>query len=258
MLDRSATARKRRRVRRPSHGRALRYGAEKVRFINTTIVELGSGGPGRPFAMSAKAIRFQPIAPSGQRRRVALVMDNSGTVRGHLNGVPNPSLATDRTTDGRQDFRIAAAWNFVSGLDGVGDRLAIYTYDSTGPAGVANTTASDACRGARRIRSPSAGRRRRWRGCDTGGGYFRTVSAEHLNDAFQNHLVYASRGRWIVEADHADLPSDGCFAIETAVELTIGAVTNGTSLHERVSGTGTGPRFDARIHVCQGVESDGS
>lgn len=97
------------------------------------------------FALNALSMEFDPVGDLGAGRLIALVMDNSGTLDGNLDGVPTPSRATDRTTGGSQNFRIGAAKDFVGALHPTADQVSIYTYDTAGDTGVTQQTKTGAC-----------------------------------------------------------------------------------------------------------------
>ena len=74
-------------------------------------------------------------------RAVALLMDNSGTLKGRGDDcVPNPPEATDRRPDGTEDSRIAAAKDLVWALDDGADFVGLYTFDTAGSSGVQSVT----------------------------------------------------------------------------------------------------------------------
>ncbi len=309
------------------------------------------------FSMNALTLEFDPVGELGEDRLVAMVMDNSGTLRGDLDGVPDPSKATDRTTDGRQDFRIAAAKNFAASLSPSADQVALYTYDTAGITGVAQQTKTGHCldfaddgwvaaghdcvgesilnlntqvavgtgspiwdavvRASQDLRArknatggnpimvvfadgpPDATDAalpdaiaaaqnnnadpaddipvyvvhldninvmdpptRRYAdydaiACATGGTYFYIDNAEHLNDVYQNHLPFLTRGQYTLEVGYTELklgdayPAHSCYAIKTQVGLTIEGVDRTLALQKTSSLTGGGAKFDSRIHVCK-------
>ena len=95
--------------------------------------------------VGALGLSFEPVGDLDQARRLALVMDNSGSLLGYDgDGIPNPAQATDRTTDGRQGFRIAAARDLQGALQ-PDDEMAVYTYDGAGDTGVKLMTETGPC-----------------------------------------------------------------------------------------------------------------
>ncbi len=91
--------------------------------------------------MKALHLDYVPLGDDSQPRAVAVLMDNSGTLKGRgPDCVPEPSEATDRTPGGTEDSRIAAAKDFVFALDSGRDLVGLYTFDTAGSSGVQSVT----------------------------------------------------------------------------------------------------------------------
>ena len=313
----------------------------------------------RDFAINALSFTFDPVGELGADRVVALVMDNSGSLLGYGDdGVPHPSDSTDRDTDGRQGFRIAALKGLTSALGAANDQVALYTYDTAGITGVQQQTKSGNCaevaqdgwvaaghtcldetikgldllvssnptgspiydavvRAAGDLRAraaatggnpilvvfadgppdatdsalidainaaqnnnadptddipvfvvhldnivvmdPPTGRYADYDAlaCATGGAYYYVDNADHLNDVYQKHLPFLTKGQYRLQVGYTELklgdqyPAHSCYAIKTQVGLTIEGVDRTLALQKTSSLTGGGAKFDSRIHVCK-------
>ena len=316
----------------------------------------GLGRCHQDLSMNTLSVDFHGLGARDEPRLLALVMDNSGSLDGSDDGAPDPTRATDRTADGRQDFRIAAARELASSL-GASDEVALYTFDTAGAAGVISRTAVAGCggdsgfagavddclgeailglgrataasagspawdavtravedlrgrksaaqgRGAPAIvlftdgpadgsaataaeaiaaargeeadpdddipvfvvhldnvvvMAPATGRHADYEeiACATGGAYYRVESADHLHDAFGNHLPLQLQGSYTLRLGYSEMkladsfPTDSCYAIAADVSVTIDGVEVSVSLSRRSSLIGGGAPFDTRMHVCK-------